>query len=1286
MERKRRADDGDRDFVMKPRFLRPEHLLALEERTSALNDISSVVYNNPYISLSIEQQRSRLPIFKNRLHILYLLENFRTLIIVGETGCGKSTQVPQYLMEAGWANDHRKIGVTQPRIIAVVTLANRVAEEKMCKLGEEVGYIIRFHDATSENTKIKVNILIFSHFFAFVIMIFLNILMVDDAHERSVNTDLLLGLLRKILSVRNDLRIIVSSATLDAILFRDFFELNTTNDAAKNTSTIISVEGHMHPITIYHVKNPVPDYVQKAIETVLSIHKNEQHGDILVFLTGQDEIEFACKKLIEEAKHLRSSDKLWILPIYGSLPPKEQVRIFESTPHGTRKAIIATNIAEASVTIPGIVYVIDCGFVKLRAINADNGLETLMTLPISQASAEQRAGRAGRIRPGKCYRLYTCADEYNKLLPSNIPEMQRVNLAPVVLQLKALGINNVLRFHYVSHPSSFCMVEGLQLLFSLGALSKDGLLTNPLGLQMAEFPLPPMHSKALLCSGEFGCSEEIAAIIAMLQIQEVFVMPLSGRHKAELTKRNFCVEEGDHLTALNVFLNFVENGKSKQWCVKNFLNYRGLCRAVNIRDQMIRLLKRYHVPIVSCKGQKDSVDAIRKCLVKGFFSQAAHYHYSGDYVTIKEEYHFKVYKGSAIMYRKEFPKWVIFTEVLQDSIRDITVVEPEWLYELAADYYEFGTRLEILPMATLLKEASRRLISSRSLCCLPRVNDGDKLRRFRSLLSVKFITHGCQMNVNDVEIVRSLMLSNHYIETSETEDADVIFIMTCSVRESAEIKVWDQLKKIHYNFGKHKVVAVLAEGKNISISQCIAATSPGIFLHPSSTFCDVVFVKECHDYKCHDYISWLCFYLMQFNVLCCMAERIRHELLQNYVIDIVAGPDSYRDLPRLLAVAFGGSRAINVQLSLEETYADIAPVRVDPLAKSAYVSIMRGCDNMCTYCIVPFTRGRERSRPMNSIISEIRRLSDEGVKEVVLLGQNVNSYNDCSEMNFPLSGQFVENSPGFKTVYKAKKSGLNFTTLLEKISTVNQEMRIRFISPHPKDFPLEVISLIKERPNICKQFRLPAQSGSNVVLQAMGRKYTKEAYLSLVERIKNAIPEVSLSSDFITGFCGETEKAHEETLDLIKRVQYSFCYVYPFSMRSKTKAKYHLVDDIPEDIKHRRHLELVSVFREQSLKFNENLIGSIQLVLIDSHSKRTRSGFVGKCDGGTKVVIEEIASKHLNDVGIGDYVAVKVFAANSQTLRGRIIGKTTLRNFENKRNEYCMKQNMSNSSTLFSCD
>uniref|UniRef100_A0A915NES1 RNA helicase n=1 Tax=Meloidogyne javanica TaxID=6303 RepID=A0A915NES1_MELJA len=360
-----------------------------------------------HYSLSIQQQRQRLPISKYRNQLLYLVEKYKTVVVVGETGSGKSTQLPQYLAEFGWAQEGKKICITQPRRVAAVTLANRLAEEMMCSLGSEVGYAVRFDECISDKTKIKyvTDGLLLRELMSDPLLEAYSVVIIDEAHERSVNSDLVIGLLRKILAIRDDLRIIVSSATIEAELFRDFFELNEDyKNPDKNTAAIISVEGRMFPVNVFYTKVGVPDYVQTTVDTILRLHREEPSGDILAFLTGQDEVEQACKLLEGSAKSLpKDLDKLLILPLYGGLSPKEQFRAFESAPYQTRKAVITTNIAETSVTITGIVYVIDCGFVKIRVFDSKIGMESLVVIPCSKSSAEQRAGRAGRLRPGKCF-------------------------------------------------------------------------------------------------------------------------------------------------------------------------------------------------------------------------------------------------------------------------------------------------------------------------------------------------------------------------------------------------------------------------------------------------------------------------------------------------------------------------------------------------------------------------------------------------------------------------------------------------------------------------------------------------------------------------------------------------------------------------------------------------------------------------------------------------------------------------------------------------------------------
>ncbi|CAD6190343.1 unnamed protein product [Caenorhabditis auriculariae] len=464
--------------------------------------------------------------------------------------------------------------------------------------------------------------------------------------------------------------------------------------------------------------------------------------------------------------------------------------------------------------------------------------------------------------------------------------------------------------------------------------------------------------------------------------------------------------------------------------------------------------------------------------------------------------------------------------------------------------------------------------------------------------TVNYVTYGCQMNVNDMEIVRSIMTSYGFNETDNRKTADVVLLMTCSIREGAEQKVWAELKRLKKTSARRSQVV---------------------------------------------------------GVLGCMAERVRHDLLSNRnLVNVVAGPDSYRDLPRLLAVARAGSDAINVQLSYDETYADVSPVRVDLDSRTAFVSIMRGCDNMCTYCVVPYTRGRERSRPLESIVDEVSRLRDEGVRQITLLGQNVNSYRDTSIQTVENLPSTASDSP-FKTVYKPKIGGRRFETLLDKVSEVAPEVRFRFTSPHPKDFPLELIELIKERKNLCKQLHMPAQSGDDETLDRMGRGYTRDTYLRLVDDIRNILPEVSLTSDFIAGFCGETEEAHQRTVDLIHDVKYSFCYVFPYSMRGKTKAHHRFEDDVPQQVKDRRHLELMNAFRSEADKINRNLIGSEQVVLVEGVSKRSEHELKGRVDGGTITIFPNTGGFQP-----GDYVLTKIVGGNSQTLRAVPMQKTLL--------------------------
>lgn len=538
----------------------------------------------------------------------------------------------------------------KPRRVAATTVAARVAEEMRCKLGEEVGYSIRFEDLTSVSTRIKfmTDGLLLREALVDPLLSRYSVIMVDEAHERSLGTDILLGTLKKVLKRRPELRVIVSSATLQAEDFLRFFSGNdsekvTEGNPANSIGRIISLEGRMFPVDMLFLEEPAEDYVKRAIKTVFDIHSSEADGDILLFLTGREEIETAIQMISEQATslHPRASSIL-PLPMYAGLSTEQQLYVFEPAPENTRKVIVSTNIAEASVTIDGIVYVIDCGFVKLRAFNPTTGIETLTATPVSKASATQRAGRAGRTKPGKCYRLYT-QNIYATMSEATVPEIQRSNLAPATLQLKALGIDNIARFDFLTPPPAELVIRALELLYSLGALDNYAKLTRPLGMRMAELAVEPMMAKVLLTSPKFGCLSEVLSIAAMVSLQGAVWFSHDGEKKAtETARRKFAAEEGDHLTLLNVYQAFVTKGKKEsKWCRDNYLNYKSMVRAVSVRTQLKRYIERFGINVdesLTMNGKGDNLSSkgeqIGRCLTTGFFAHAARMQHDGSFKTI----------------------------------------------------------------------------------------------------------------------------------------------------------------------------------------------------------------------------------------------------------------------------------------------------------------------------------------------------------------------------------------------------------------------------------------------------------------------------------------------------------------------------------------------------------------------------------------------------------------------------------------------------------------------------
>ncbi|KAL4751510.1 hypothetical protein BDW72DRAFT_92072 [Aspergillus terricola var. indicus] len=654
---------------------------------------------------SLYKPASLLPIARHRQSILYLVETYPVTIVVGQTGSGKTTQLPQYLDQAGWCADGKAIAVTQPRRVAATTVAARVAEEMRCKLGEDVGYSIRFEDRTSAMTRIKflTDGMLLREALVDPLLSRYSVIMVDEAHERSLSTDILLGILKKILKRRPELRIIVSSATLQAEDFLryfagDDFQQESNGDIGGNTGRIISIEGRMYPVDTLFLESAAEDYVERIVKTVFDIHLQEGEGDILVFLTGREEIETAIQMISERATTLHpKSQSLLPLPLYAGLTTDQQMYVFEPTPENTRKVVVSTNIAEASVTINGIVYVIDCGFAKLRAYDPNTGIETLTAVPISKAAAVQRAGRAGRTKPGKCFRLYT-QHAYEQLPDATIPEIQRSNLAPVIMQLKALGIDNIVRFDFLTSPPADLVIRAFELLYSLGAIDDYAKLTKPLGMRMAELAVNPMMAKVLLSAQSFGCLGEILTIAAMVSLQgAVWVQHDGDKKSSESSRRKFAVEEGDHLTYLNVYQAFVTKGKKEsKWCRDNLLNYRSLLRAVSVRAQLKRYLERFGIQVEeSLPSQYKQVDSskpaekIQRCLTTGYFAHAARMQPDGTFKTVSGGMTLHAHPSSLIFNRKA--DWVIFHEIMQTGektfIRDITKIEKSYLLEYAPNYY-----------------------------------------------------------------------------------------------------------------------------------------------------------------------------------------------------------------------------------------------------------------------------------------------------------------------------------------------------------------------------------------------------------------------------------------------------------------------------------------------------------------------------------------------------------------------------------------------------------------------
>ncbi|KAJ1797602.1 hypothetical protein LPJ59_003029, partial [Coemansia sp. RSA 2399] len=632
--------------------------------------------------LTMKEVRESLPVYKYRDELLSAIEKFQVLIIAGETGSGKTTQITQYLREAGYTKDGKRIGCTQPRRVAAMSVAARVSEEVGTSLGQEVGYSIRFEDRTTDKTEIvyMTDGFLFREFMTEPDLAKYSVIMIDESHERTLHTDILFALVKDIARFRPDLKLLISSATMDVQKFAQYFD----------NAPVFRIPGRPYPISVYYTKAPEANYLQACVATVLQIHSTQPKGDILVFLTGQDEIEQAQENIMQAMKALGSKvPELVICPIYANLPSDLQARIFEPTPEGARKVVLATNIAETSITIDGVVYVIDPGFVKQNSYNPRAGMESLQVVPCSRASANQRSGRAGRVGPGKCFRMFTQHAFFSEMEESTPPEIMRTNLSSVVLMLKCIGIDNLIEFDFMDPPSTAALQHSLEHLYALGALNERGSLTK-LGRRMAEFPMDPMMAKALLASEKYRCSEEMASICAMLSVSAaIFYRPKEKKEQADRARASFVRPGGDHIMLLAIWNQWVDTGYSTQWCYENFIQYRSMCRARDLRDQIVGLMERVEI-IPESNPNPNDTDPIRKAITAGFFYNCARLQKSGDsYATIKRRQTVHIHPSSTL--HEDKPKLVIYYELVLTSrefMRQVIDINAEWLLEVAPHYYK----------------------------------------------------------------------------------------------------------------------------------------------------------------------------------------------------------------------------------------------------------------------------------------------------------------------------------------------------------------------------------------------------------------------------------------------------------------------------------------------------------------------------------------------------------------------------------------------------------------------
>ncbi|ANQ09335.1 Adenosinetriphosphatase [Plasmodium coatneyi] len=693
--------------------------------------------------------KESLPIFRSKKELLDAVYNNNIIIIVGETGSGKTTQIVQYLYEDGY-HKNGIICCTQPRRVAAVSVAYRVSHEMNVEIGSLVGYTIRFEDNTTKDTKIRyvTDGILLRETLTDKDLDKYSVIIMDEAHERSINTDVLLGILKNICLKRNDLKLLVTSATIDSKKFSEFF----------GNAPIYNIQGRTFKVHLEYLRSPCNDYIECAVQKAIEIHISDNNydnnfGDILIFMTGQEDINATCYLLSErfyevyesykESKsHKKNTlnkirsiikdkpdgsgrntgeDKLdhpddsncsgdesdfgpqplntenvtqddaqnviypfYVFPIYSQLSSEQQSKIFQK--YDLRKIIVSTNIAETSLTLDGIKYVIDSGYCKLKVYNQKIGMDVLQITPISQANANQRSGRAGRTGAGICYRLYTENTFLCDLYPNNIPEIQRSNLANVVLLLKSLNVENVFEFDFIDIPSRESIINSLHELWVLGAINNEGNLTD-IGKKMILFPLDPPLSKIVIYSENFECTKEILIIVSMLSSAAIFLEAKENSEAIESKKEKFTVPESDHLTLLNIYLQWRSHNYSPSWCSKNFIQYKSLNKAKEVYSQLSDIIKTLKMKNVSCNNKWECV---RKTICSGYFHNAAKLKSISEYVNLRTNVSCHVHPSSSLYNIGYTPDYVVYQEIVfttKEFMRNVTTVDPEWLCELGPLFF-----------------------------------------------------------------------------------------------------------------------------------------------------------------------------------------------------------------------------------------------------------------------------------------------------------------------------------------------------------------------------------------------------------------------------------------------------------------------------------------------------------------------------------------------------------------------------------------------------------------------